>query len=155
MLRQTPTPPPERDHVHNSFSPSFGILTASVATTGGGCIRRWDESRADVATRPNALLVLAERRVDSQESYSLEDGQGKMFDATSAGFVPSLSDRPVDQCNGKSLSWMGLTRERWCCTMGLVSRLDIHMSDEFKDRYIIVTLLKTSPWHYRQYTRTP
>ena len=27
--------------------------------------------------------------------------------------------------NGKSLSWMGLTRERWCCTMGLVSRLDM------------------------------
>ena len=26
--------------------------------------------------------------------------------------------------NGKSLSWMGLTRERWCCTRGLVSRLD-------------------------------
>ena len=29
-------------------------------------------------------------------------------------------------CNGKSLSWMGLTRERWCCTMGLVSRLDMN-----------------------------
>ena len=28
--------------------------------------------------------------------------------------------------NGKSLSWMGLTRERWCCTMGLVSRLDMN-----------------------------
>ena len=30
-----------------------------------------------------------------------------------------------------------------------------HMSDEYKDRYIIIALLKTSPWHYRQYTRTP
>ena len=29
-------------------------------------------------------------------------------------------------CNGKSLSWMGLTRERWCCTMGLMSRLDMN-----------------------------
>ena len=28
--------------------------------------------------------------------------------------------------NGKSLSWMGLTRERWCCTMGLMSRLDMN-----------------------------
>ena len=28
--------------------------------------------------------------------------------------------------NGKSLSWMGLTRERWCCTMGLVSGLDMN-----------------------------
>ena len=28
--------------------------------------------------------------------------------------------------NGKSLSWMGLTRERWCCTRGLVSRLDMN-----------------------------
>ena len=31
-----------------------------------------------------------------------------------------------NQCNGKSLSWMGLTRERWCCTKGLVSRLDMN-----------------------------
>ena len=29
------------------------------------------------------------------------------------------------QCNGKSLSWTGLTRERWCCTRNLVSRLDM------------------------------
>ena len=28
--------------------------------------------------------------------------------------------------HGKSLSWMGLTRERWCCTRGLVSRLDMN-----------------------------
>ena len=28
--------------------------------------------------------------------------------------------------NGKSLSWMGITRERWCCTRGLVSRLDMN-----------------------------
>ena len=28
--------------------------------------------------------------------------------------------------NGKSLSWMGPTRERWCCTRGLVSRLDMN-----------------------------
>ena len=28
--------------------------------------------------------------------------------------------------NGKSLSWMGLAREWWCCTMGLVSRLDMN-----------------------------
>ena len=28
--------------------------------------------------------------------------------------------------NGKSLSWMGLTRERWCCTMGLVNRLGMN-----------------------------
>ena len=26
-----------------------------------------------------------------------------------------------------------------------------HMSDEYKDRYIIITLLKTPPWYYRQY----
>ena len=31
-----------------------------------------------------------------------------------------------ERTNGKSLSWMGLTRERWCCTMGLVSRLDMN-----------------------------
>ncbi|CAN0329479.1 unnamed protein product, partial [Ascophyllum nodosum] len=24
--------------------------------------------------------------------------------------------------NGKSLSWMGLTRERWCCTKSLIQR---------------------------------
>ena len=29
-----------------------------------------------------------------------------------------------------------------------------HMSDEYQDRSIVVTLLKTSPWYYRQYTRT-
>ena len=29
-----------------------------------------------------------------------------------------------------------------------------HMSDEYKDRYIIITLLKTPPWYYRQYTIT-
>ena len=29
--------------------------------------------------------------------------------------------------NGKSLSWTGLTREWWCCTVGLVSRLDMIM----------------------------
>ena len=28
--------------------------------------------------------------------------------------------------NGKSLSWMGLTREMWCCTRGLASRLDMN-----------------------------
>ena len=28
--------------------------------------------------------------------------------------------------NGKSLSWMGLTRERWCYTRALVSRLDMN-----------------------------
>ena len=32
----------------------------------------------------------------------------------------------IVEVNGKSLSWMGLTRERWCCTMGLVSRLDMN-----------------------------
>ena len=30
-----------------------------------------------------------------------------------------------------------------------------HISDEYKDRYIIITLLKNPPWYYRQYTRTP
>ena len=29
-----------------------------------------------------------------------------------------------------------------------------HMSDEYKDRYVIITLLKTPPWYYRQYTIT-
>ena len=29
-----------------------------------------------------------------------------------------------------------------------------HMSDEYKDRYIIRTLLKTPPWYYRQYNTT-
>ena len=29
-------------------------------------------------------------------------------------------------CNGKSLSWMGLARERWCCTRGLLSGLDMN-----------------------------
>ena len=28
-----------------------------------------------------------------------------------------------------------------------------HMSDEYKDRYIIITLLKTPPRYYRQYKR--
>ena len=32
----------------------------------------------------------------------------------------------IHSCNGKSLSWTGLTRERWCCTRGLVSRLDMN-----------------------------
>ena len=26
-----------------------------------------------------------------------------------------------------------------------------HMSDEYKDRYIIIALLKTPSWYYRQY----
>ena len=30
----------------------------------------------------------------------------------------------IARCNGMFLSWMGLTQERWCCTRGLVSRLD-------------------------------
>ena len=25
-----------------------------------------------------------------------------------------------------------------------------HMSDEYKDRYIIIALLKTPPWYYKQ-----
>ena len=37
--------------------------------------------------------------------------------------IPFILDVIV---NGKSLSWMGLTRERWCCTMGLMSRLDMN-----------------------------
>ena len=43
--------------------------------------------------------------------------------------MPSLAPETFDSfhlCNGKSLSWMGLTRERWCCTRGLVSRLDMN-----------------------------
>ena len=32
------------------------------------------------------------------------------------------------QCNGISLSWMGLTREKWCCTRDLVGRLDMDTS---------------------------
>ena len=27
------------------------------------------------------------------------------------------------------------------------------MSDEYRDRYIIITLLKTPPWYYRQYKK--
>ena len=45
---------------------------------------------------------------------------GKLFEEGWPNWLPSSS-----YCNGKSLSWMGLTRERWCCTMGLVSRLDM------------------------------
>ena len=37
-----------------------------------------------------------------------------------------LVDVFYDRYNGKSLSWMGLTRERWCCTRGFVSRLDMN-----------------------------
>ena len=29
-----------------------------------------------------------------------------------------------------------------------------HMSDEYKNRYIIITLLKTPPRYYRQYKNT-
>ena len=29
-------------------------------------------------------------------------------------------------CNGKSLCWMGLTRERWCCTKDWMGRLDMN-----------------------------
>ena len=43
----------------------------------------------------------------------------RLFSAT----VPPASRVPPD---GKSLSWMCLTRERWCCTRGLVSRLDMN-----------------------------
>ena len=32
------------------------------------------------------------------------------------------------QCNGISLNWMGLTREKWCCTRDLVGRLDMDTS---------------------------
>ena len=28
-----------------------------------------------------------------------------------------------------------------------------HMSDEYKDRYNIIALLKTPPWYYRQYEK--
>ena len=34
-------------------------------------------------------------------------------------------DQLIFASNGKSLSWTGLTREWWCCTVGLVSRLDM------------------------------
>ena len=71
------------------------------------------------------------------------------FASYPVGRVPSLFFYIIILINGKSLSWMGLTRERWCCTRGMVSRLDMeHMSDEYKNRYIIITLLKTPPWYY-------
>ena len=41
-------------------------------------------------------------------------------------WVGSFTERFPHRCNGKSLSWTGLTRERWCCTMGLMSRLDMN-----------------------------
>ena len=34
-------------------------------------------------------------------------------------------DKGEASVNGKSLSWTGLTQEWWCCTVGLVSRLDM------------------------------
>ena len=34
--------------------------------------------------------------------------------------------RPLIILSGRSLSWMGLARERWCCTRDLVSRLDMN-----------------------------
>ena len=34
--------------------------------------------------------------------------------------------RPPIPSNGRSLNWMGLTRERWCCTRGWMSRLDMN-----------------------------
>ena len=39
--------------------------------------------------------------------------------------VGSFTVRFPHWCNGKSLSWTGLTREWWCCTVGLVNRLDM------------------------------
>ena len=45
--------------------------------------------------------------------------------------------------NGKSLSWMGLTRERWCCTMGLVSRLDMNRIGQYSSN------LSTYVWKVR------
>ena len=42
--------------------------------------------------------------------------------------------------NGRPLSGIGLTRERWSCT-GLVEQArHEHASDEYKDRYIIIVL---------------
>ena len=56
--------------------------------------------------------------------------------------------------NGKSLSWMGITRERWCRTRGLVSGLDMNTCQtSIKTRYINIALLKTPPRYYRQYKR--
>ena len=48
--------------------------------------------------------------------------------------------KPEGPYNGRSLSGMGLTRERWCCASGRLSlqaRLE-HMSDEYKNRCIII-----------------
>ena len=54
------------------------------------------------------------------------------------------------RCNGKSLSWTGLTRVVVLYYgFGEQARHE-HMSDEYKDRYINRTLLKTPPWYYRQ-----
>ena len=55
-------------------------------------------------------------------------------DGLSVGLPQSVEDYLRCGCtlnrhvhgNGKSLSWMGLTRERWCCAIGLVSRLDMN-----------------------------
>ena len=52
--------------------------------------------------------------------------------------------------NGRSLSGMGLTRERWCYAGCLWSRLDMYTCQtNTKDRYIIVVLLKPTSWVYQ------
>ena len=64
--------------------------------------------------------------------------------ASNQGHLSSRNHRLINHyCNGRSLSGMGLTRERWCCTGRWLSRLDINtcMPDEYKKRYIIVALL--------------
>ena len=56
-----------------------------------------------------------------------ERGQGNIIFPCSADHVQDWQPYPVDpySANGKSLSWTGLTREWWCCTVDLVSRLDM------------------------------
>ena len=67
-------------------------------------------------------------------------------------WVGSFTARFPHYCNGKSLSWVGLTRERWCCAGRWLSRLDMNTCQmSIKHRY---KLRCWSPHHLTNNMRT-
>ena len=50
-----------------------------------------------------------------------------------------------DEVNGKSLNWMGPTREGWCCTRGLVSRPDMNTCQTSINTDILFSAAVTHP----------
>ena len=115
-----------------THSRSFAALSAGNVS-GSGAIHQccsWPtgcpQLLKQVTLRPRSLLSLFQRTSITKNTYtttSSTPSSRETFDQSSTDVTARSLSWVFHWCNEKSLSRMGLTRERWCCALG-VCRLD-------------------------------